>query len=95
MSTVAEISRQYPKKVSLSDRREFTIRLMEPTEGDRIAVSNFASGLREEDLLYLRTDIGDPAAITTLPDTNSAMPGCPPHAPASTAPASDATVTAA
>ncbi len=63
MSTLPNISRQFPKKVSLSDRREFTIRLMEPTEADRVAVSNFASELREEDLLYLRTDISDPAVV--------------------------------
>jgi L-amino acid N-acyltransferase YncA len=60
----SEITRQYPKKVSLSDGREFTIRVMEPSDEDKSAISKFAGNLREEDLLYLRTDITDPAVVS-------------------------------
>ena len=59
----SEIIQQYPKKVSLSDGRQFTIRVMEPNDQDRSAITKFAGGLREEDLLYLRTDITDPAVV--------------------------------
>ena len=59
----SEIIQQYPKKVSLSDGRQFTIRVMEPNDQDRSAIMKFAGGLREEDLLYLRTDITDPAVV--------------------------------
>jgi L-amino acid N-acyltransferase YncA len=59
----SDIRLQYPKKVRSTDGREFTIRLMEPTEADRGAISTFANRLNEDDLLYLRTDITDPAVI--------------------------------
>ena len=61
--TSTEITHQYPKKLTLSDGRGFTIRMMEPTEKDRVAITNFANNLREEDLLYLRTDISNPEVI--------------------------------
>jgi L-amino acid N-acyltransferase YncA len=60
----SETSQQYPKKLSLSDGRQFTIRMMEPTEKDKSAIIKFANNLIEEDLLYLRTDITDPAVVS-------------------------------
>jgi L-amino acid N-acyltransferase YncA len=62
--TSSEILQQYPKKLRLNDGRLFTIRLMEPSEADKSAISNFASRLSEDDLLYLRTDITDPEVIS-------------------------------
>jgi L-amino acid N-acyltransferase YncA len=62
--TSSDIRKQYPKKLRLSDSRPFTIRLMEPSEADESAISNFAKRLSEDDLLYLRTDITDPAVIS-------------------------------
>ncbi len=60
----SEIIQQYPKKLNLSDGRRFTIRVMEPNSKDESAITRFASNLREEDLLYLRTDITDPAVVS-------------------------------
>jgi L-amino acid N-acyltransferase YncA len=60
----AEITQRYPKKLTLGDGREFTIRMMEPNEKDRSAILKFANNLREEDLLYLRTDITDPTVVS-------------------------------
>ena len=60
----SDIRPQYPKKIHSTDGREFTIRLMEPTEADRSAITTFANRLNEDDLLYLRTDITDPAVIS-------------------------------
>jgi L-amino acid N-acyltransferase YncA len=59
----SDIRPQYPKKIRSTDGRDFTIRLMEPTEADKSAISAFANRLNEDDLLYLRTDITDPAVI--------------------------------
>jgi L-amino acid N-acyltransferase YncA len=54
---------RYPKKFKLTDGREFNIRLMQPVEADKSAILKFASRLGEDDLLYLRTDITDPAVV--------------------------------
>jgi L-amino acid N-acyltransferase YncA len=54
---------QYPKKFKLTDGREFTVRLMQPVEAEKSAILKFASRLGEDDLLYLRTDITDPAVV--------------------------------
>jgi len=59
----SEIGTPYPKKVRATDGKEFTIRMMEPTDADKVAISGFAGKLNEDDLLYLRTDITDPAII--------------------------------
>jgi L-amino acid N-acyltransferase YncA len=59
----SEIREQYPKKFQLTDGRPFTIRLMEPTAADKNAILKFAGKLSEHDLLYLRTDITDPAVV--------------------------------
>ena len=63
MVASSDIRSQYPKQIRSTDGREFTIRLMEPSEVDRSAVTTFANKLNEDDLLYLRTDITDPAVI--------------------------------
>ena len=52
---------QYPKRLKLTNGKEFTIRLMQPNEADKSAILQFAGKLNENDLLYLRTDITDPA----------------------------------
>jgi L-amino acid N-acyltransferase YncA len=58
-----EVRQQYPKTFQLTSGRPFRIRLMEPTEADKGAILNFARKLNENDLLYLRTDITDPAVV--------------------------------
>lgn len=58
-----EIKQQFPKTFQLTSGRPFRIRLMEPTEADKRAILDFARKLNENDLLYLRTDITDPAVV--------------------------------
>ncbi len=41
---------------------------MEPSEDDKSAVLKFARSLSEDDLLYLRTDITDPAVVAQWAD---------------------------
>jgi L-amino acid N-acyltransferase YncA len=57
MSSVTE----YPRTISLPDGQSVQIRLM--TAADRNAILVFARGLPQEDLLFLRVDISDPAAV--------------------------------
>ena len=52
---------QYPRNVRLGDGSEVTLRLM--TKADRDAVLRFARSLPADDLLFLRTDITDPAVV--------------------------------
>jgi L-amino acid N-acyltransferase YncA len=52
-----------PKKFKLTEGREFNVRPMQPVEADKSAILRFASRLGEDDLLYLRTDITDPAVV--------------------------------
>jgi L-amino acid N-acyltransferase YncA len=59
----AEVKQQYPKTFQLTNGRPFTVRLMEPSEADKGAILAFARRLNEDDLLYLRTDITDPAVV--------------------------------
>jgi L-amino acid N-acyltransferase YncA len=59
----SEDLQQYPKRLNLTDGREFTIRLMQPNEADKSAILRFAGNLNEHDLMYLRTDITDPAVV--------------------------------
>ena len=54
---------QYPKRLKLTNGKEFTLRLMQPNEADKSAILRFAGKLNENDLLYLRTDITDPAVV--------------------------------
>jgi RimJ/RimL family protein N-acetyltransferase len=51
----------YPKQVRLPGGEEIEIRLM--TGEDRDAVCEFARGLAEEDLMFLRVDLTEPAVI--------------------------------
>jgi RimJ/RimL family protein N-acetyltransferase len=57
MAEQAKASRRYPIQIKLRDGRVATIRLMEPSDFDKIA--RFASALPANDLLFLRTDITD------------------------------------
>jgi L-amino acid N-acyltransferase YncA len=52
---------EYPRTISLPDGQSVQIRLM--TAADRNAILAFARGLPQEDLLFLRVDISDPAAV--------------------------------
>ena len=52
---------EYPRTISLPDGQSVQIRLM--TAADRNAMLAFARGLPQEDLLFLRVDISDPAAV--------------------------------
>jgi len=76
MAMKPEIRERYPKKIQLAvgqpwslrlragdvaESRPATVRLMEAS--DKIAITEFARSLPEEDLLFLRTDITDPATI--------------------------------
>jgi L-amino acid N-acyltransferase YncA len=58
-----EVRQQFPKTFHLTNGKPFTVRLLEPTEADKGAILNFARKLNENDLLYLRTDITDPAVV--------------------------------
>jgi L-amino acid N-acyltransferase YncA len=51
----------YPKQIKLRDGKAVEVRLM--TSTDRDAILRFARKLSEEDLLFLRTDITDPAIV--------------------------------
>lgn len=59
MNTTA-ISEQFPQAFTVDDT-QLEVRLM--TSDDREAVLKFASALPEEDLLFLRVDITDPAVV--------------------------------
>lgn len=50
-----------PKQVKLADGTEVTIRPMDPKDQDEIL--KFSSEIPEEDLLFLRNDITDPAVV--------------------------------
>jgi L-amino acid N-acyltransferase YncA len=52
---------QYPKQIKLPDGKVVHLRLM--TAADKDAILRFASKLSEDDLLFLRTDITDPAIV--------------------------------
>ncbi len=68
MDTSSDIRARFPKELQSTDGRSFTIRLMEPVEPDKSAVLKFARALSEDDLLYLRTDITDPAVVAQWVD---------------------------
>ena len=68
METSSDIHSRYPKELQSADGRSFTLRLMKPGEGDKSAILKFARGLGEDDLLYLRTDITDPAVVAQWAD---------------------------
>ncbi|MGH2610068.1 MAG: GNAT family N-acetyltransferase [Tepidiformaceae bacterium] len=57
----AEIGARYPRKVALRGDRSIELRLMEA--GDRDRMLAFAQGLPADDLLFLRSNITEPAAV--------------------------------
>jgi L-amino acid N-acyltransferase YncA len=61
MADATTVTRDYPRTATLSDRSNATLRLM--TAKDAKAVLAFAQALPEDDLLFLRTDITDPAVV--------------------------------
>ncbi len=54
-------SKNYPKELTIAGGKHVTLRLMQ--RGDEELVLNFARALPPDDLLFLRTDITDPAII--------------------------------
>jgi L-amino acid N-acyltransferase YncA len=60
MSSDAAVN-QYPRTISLPDGQGVQMRLM--TAADRDAMLAFARSLPQEDLLFLRIDITDPAVV--------------------------------
>ncbi|MGD0073531.1 MAG: GNAT family N-acetyltransferase [Candidatus Binataceae bacterium] len=56
-----ELASRYPKEIKLPDGRIATVRLM--GSADKQALLEFARSLPEDDLLFLRLDITDPATI--------------------------------
>ena len=52
----------FPQQVSLDNGREFELR--PATQADKDAILDFARGLHEKDLLFLRVDITQPAVVT-------------------------------
>ena len=56
-----QIAQSYPRTTTLPDGGEVQMRVMAPA--DRDAVLEFARGLPEEDLLFLRVDLTQPEAI--------------------------------
>ncbi len=51
----------YPKPITLGDGAKIEIRIM--SQDDKTAVLSFARSLAEEDLLFLRSDITQPAVV--------------------------------
>ena len=56
-----EASLIYPREVTIKDGRHLSLRLVEA--GDKQRLLKFAKSLPPDDLLFLRTDITDPATI--------------------------------
>ena len=61
MATKSDALNAFPRNIKLNDGREATVRLMEAADRNRIV--EFAKALPEDDLLFLRTDITDPAVV--------------------------------
>ena len=59
--TASQIDREYPRTVKLSNGTTARLRLMTPADAQ--AVLGFARSLPLDDLLFLRTDITDPAVV--------------------------------
>jgi RimJ/RimL family protein N-acetyltransferase len=57
----SDVMAQYPRTITLPDGQTVQVRLM--TAADRDAMLAFARSLPQEDLLFLRTDITDPAVV--------------------------------
>ncbi len=56
-----KLEQGFPKTVRLPNGKEVTLRLM--NESDKQPILKFARTLAEKDLLYLRTDLTDPAVV--------------------------------
>ncbi len=52
---------QYPRSITLADGANVEIRLMTPADRDPILA--FANALPQEDLLFLRVDLTQPAVV--------------------------------
>ncbi len=61
MAQPIKTNRAYPIQIGLRDGKQATIRLMEPSDLDKIR--EFAHKLPADDLLFLRTDITDRAVV--------------------------------
>ncbi len=61
MAPQPEIAARYPKELKLPDGRIANVRLM--ARADKEQILEFARSLPQDDLLFLRTDITDPAVI--------------------------------
>ena len=61
MNAQSKTDRGYPRVISLPDKSTATLRLMTPADAD--ALLTFAWALPEDDLLFLRSDITDPAVV--------------------------------
>ena len=61
MGATKDLKKRYPKEVTLRDGREVSVRLMDAS--DKKGILKFAGALPEDDLLFLRTDITDPAMV--------------------------------
>jgi len=61
MTIQRSLKDRYPKRAQLLGGKTVTIRLMEPA--DKARMLEFARSLPERDLLFLRTDITDPAIV--------------------------------
>lgn len=59
--TTDDLADRYPQTVKLSEGEDIEIRLM--SRADRDGVLAFAQALPEEDLLFLRIDLTDPAVV--------------------------------
>lgn len=59
--TRSKVERDYPRTLTLEDNSAATLRLM--TKKDAAAIVAFAQGLPADDLLFLRSDITDPAVV--------------------------------
>jgi len=61
MSAMPDPRAAYPRALTLSNGTAVTLRLMTPSDADRIVA--FARALPADDLLFLRTDITDPGVV--------------------------------
>jgi L-amino acid N-acyltransferase YncA len=59
--TNTPVEQGFPKSVRLRDGKEVVVRVMNAS--DRLRILTFAGTLAENDLLFLRTDITDPAVV--------------------------------
>jgi RimJ/RimL family protein N-acetyltransferase len=61
MAREADPLERYPQRIALTDGTKVEVRAMTPDDGPRILA--FASALPDEDLLFLRVDITEPAGV--------------------------------